>query len=52
MIQFDGKALMLLFLCNQLVRSVISRYTYAMSCYAVDALLTLKNLKYEKIPNN
>lgn len=42
MIQFDGKALMMLCLCNQLVTSAIRRYEYAMFCYAVDALLTLK----------
>lgn len=42
MIQFDGKALILLCLFNQVVRPFINRYAYAMFCYAVDALLTLK----------
>ncbi len=42
MIQFDGKALAMLYLCNQMVRSLIHRYGYAMFCYAVDAFLTLK----------
>jgi len=42
MIQFDCVALVLLYICNQLARSVIHRHGYAMFCYAVDALLTLK----------
>ena len=42
MIQFDGKALMLLYLCNQKVKLFINRCAYAMFCYAVDASLTHK----------